>query len=260
MKLLISPWRSSTPRAIARYLGLRLMKLDDVVSNHHSIILNWGCSHLRGAASHKLFNDPINVRMAANKYFTFRRLEQKDIPTLEFTKSREEAIVWNAKHSVICHSDVHGHSGSGLTRIEPKTQLNLIPFVEMYTKYFPKTREVRVLCIKNGASYDTMFLEKKRILPERYAEFGLDGRPDWFIRTHENGWIFAREADCIPGVVELAQCAMGHLALDFGAVDVLTKPDGDKWDSRVGEINTAPGLEGQTLEFFKKGLHRLIRQ
>lgn len=259
MKLFISPWKSSTPRALSRYLGARLVRLDDVAKARVSSIVNWGCSSLHDAKAPRILNPANCVKMAANKLFTFQALLANKVPTLEFTKDREAAIAWNKKHTVIAHVDTNGHSGTGLTKLEPDTEMGRFPYCNLYTKYFQKTRELRILCIRNGDGYDTQLLEKKRVLPDRYAEFGLDKKPDWFIRTHGNGWIFARTVEEIPAAVSLAKMASRVLGLDFGAVDLLARPTDGGWDIRVGEVNTAPGLEGSTLEFFKTGLNRLLR-
>lgn len=261
MKLFLSPWRSATPRALSKHLGSRLRRLDTVDRLKAQTIINWGCSSLHGCEGVRVLNKPSHVGTAANKKSALMWLTSKQVATLEWTINREIALDWNKKHSVVAHSDVHGHSGSGLVRLEPGTTLDKFPYFELYTKYFQKDTEVRVLCIRHGATYETMFLEKKRIKPERYADFGLEGKPDWFIRTYDNGWIFSREADPIPGTTELAKATMLALGLDFGAVDILCKKKSDgTWGSLVGEVNTAPGLEGQTLEFFKDGLTRLIKE
>lgn len=260
MKLFISPWRSSTPRALSRYLGTRLRRLDDVQSLVVAQIVNWGCSSLHGCSAPRILNKPASVTLAANKLACLQVLNANKIPTLEFTGNREIALDWNQKSSVIAHMDVRGHSGSGLTRLEPKTSLGNVPYCELYTRYFQKDTEVRILCIKDGDEYSTMFLEKKRILPERYKEFGLEGKPDWFIRTHHNGWIFSREATEYPEATALAKTTVRVLGLDFGAVDILVKKTAEGAECRVGEVNTAPGLEGQTLEFFKTGLTRLLNK
>lgn len=256
MKLFISPWRSSTPRTLSRYVGTRLRRLADVDGLSVDAIINWGCSSLRGCSAPLILNKPSFVSLASDKLKCFQALAAGKVDTLEFTAQREVAVDWNRKHSVIAHTDVHGHSGSGLLRVVPESTHYNVPYCNLYTKYFQKDTEVRILAIKNGAGYDTMFLEKKRILPERYAEFGLAGKPDWFIRTHNNGWIFSREATPIQSALDLAGNTMSVLGLEFGAVDILVK----KTECRVGEVNTAPGLEGITLDFFKTGLSRLLKK
>lgn len=260
MNLFISPWKSYTPRALSSHLGTRLKRLDEAFNLHVRSIVNWGCSDLHGCAATSVLNNPGAVRNASSKTKAFMTLTSNKVPTLVWTVSREVAMDWNKKSSIIAHTDVHGHSGAGLTRIGPEAVHTAVPYCELYTRYFQKDTEVRILCIKDGAAYETMFLEKKRILPDRYAEFGLEGKPDWFIRTHSNGWIFSREAEPIPDALGLARSACTVLGLDFAAVDILCKKRSDGGhDCKVGEINTAPGLEGATLEFFKTGLSRLIR-
>lgn len=259
MNLFISPWKSSTPRALSRYLGTKLMRLENVDKPSGGVIVNWGCSSLRGASAARIINPPHNVRLASNKLLTLQALTHNKVPTLDFTQDRETAITWNAKNSIVAHTDVSGHSGSGLSRFEPNSDRSKIPFGQLFTKYFPKSTEMRILCIKNGDGYDTFYLEKKRVLPERYAEFGIATKPDWFIRTHTNGWIFARAVEVVQEAVDLATLTCRMLGLDFAAVDLLAKPLGDRLDIRVGEVNSAPGLEGATLEFFKTGLNRLVR-
>lgn len=258
MKLFISPWKSSTPRALSRYLGARLVRLEDARSGNVEAIVNWGCSALHGAWSSKVLNKPEQVRLAANKLRCIHTLGDNNIPTLDYTTDRQIALDWNKKSTIIAHDDLHGHSGRGLKKVEKDTENATFPFSSLYTRYFPKTRELRLLCIRDGAEYRTMLLEKKRVLPERYAEFGLDKKPDWWVRTYSNGWIFSREAEDLPAASELAIRACRAVGLDFAAVDILGKPTDIGWDLRVGEINTAPGLEGQTLDFFKTGLNRLL--
>lgn len=261
MKLFISPWKSSTPRTLSKSVGTRLRRLADVDGLKVDAIVNWGCSSLRGCSAPLILNKPSHVSMASDKLKCLQALASGKVQALEFTDQREVAIDWNRKHSIIAHSDVHGHSGSGLVRVAPEATLYNMPYCGLYTKYFQKDTEVRVLCIKEGAGYATMFLEKKRILPERYGEFGLAGKPDWFIRTHNNGWIFSRESAPIQGALDMAASAMEVLGLEFGAVDVLVKnKTGGTTECRVGEVNTAPGLDGQTLEFFKTGLSRLLKK
>jgi hypothetical protein len=264
-KIIVSPWRSETPRALSSHLGAKLYKLDRLTGREKvpRVLINWGCSDLRGLFGQITINPPSSVRQAANKHACLGVLAANRIMSLDYTNSRDLALEWGRKgHSVIGHSDVHGHSGRGLARYEP-TKIDEIPYCKLYTKYFPKDKEVRILVIRSGGAVaQTMYLEKKRILPERYAEFGLQGKPDWFIRTHDNGWIFAREAEEIPAAVELARNTCRIMGLTFAAVDILVKKNlavQGGWECKVGEVNTAPGLTGQTLDFFKEHLGSMVK-
>jgi glutathione synthase/RimK-type ligase-like ATP-grasp enzyme len=76
------------------------------------------------------------------------------------------------------------------------------------------------------------------------------------IRNHDNGWVFARVGiEPTQAVLDSAMLAVGALGLDFGAVDIATTRNNEK-PIVVFEINTAPGIEGTTLEkyldFFKE--------
>jgi D-alanine-D-alanine ligase-like ATP-grasp enzyme len=68
-----------------------------------------------------------------------------------------------------------------------------------------------------------------------------------YVRSYENGWIFARE-DVVrnPAAEAAAIAAVASLGLDFGAVDVILR----EGKAYVLEVNTAPGIEGATLSAY----------
>ena len=82
-------------------------------------------------------------------------------------------------------------------------------------------------------------------------------KPNWKVRNHDNGFIFVRGGFTAPdAVLEEARRAIKALGLDFGAVDII-------WNDKQGkafvlEVNTAPGLEGQTIEDYAEGFRRLF--
>ncbi len=74
------------------------------------------------------------------------------------------------------------------------------------------------------------------------------------VRNHDNGWVFCRQDVHPPDeVINQSIEAVRALGLDFGATDVGWNEYYQK--ACVFEVNTAPGLEGTTLEnyttFFK---------
>src|SRR5690606_32924060 len=78
---------------------------------------------------------------------------------------------------------------------------------------------------------------------------------NFMIRNHRNGFIFQRNEITIPADVEVqATKAFEASGLDFGAVDVI-------WNEHEGrayvlEINSAPGLEGTTLDNYVAAFKR----
>ena len=77
------------------------------------------------------------------------------------------------------------------------------------------------------------------------------------VRNVSNGWVFCREGcEAIPEADAAAVQAVKSLGLDWGAVDLKV----NQQRTRVGvlEVNTAPGLEGTTLEAYARGIRRLI--
>lgn len=256
--LMVSPWKGGTPRRLARALGLNLRtprEIERVTFRPGKIgfLVNWGCIVPITVGQNRILNRAPAVASAANKLTTFRLLTEAKVPTLEFTRDVQEAAKWLPNHSVVTHTDLHGHSGSGIVLV-PKGSKEL-PDGKVYTKYFPKKTECRVHVFKVGDEYETLYLEKKRISKERYEEFGIDKSPTTFIRTHSNGWIFARQVEPDPKALGLAVSTLKLLQLDYGAVDIMSI--GDKYV--VGEVNTAPGLEGECLEFYVNHFKRVLQ-
>ena len=74
------------------------------------------------------------------------------------------------------------------------------------------------------------------------------------IRNHTNGWIYARSDVAIPDMLcPIAIQAVNLLGLDFGAVDIGHRIIDNKFF--VFEVNTAPGLEGTTLDKYAKAIY-----
>jgi hypothetical protein len=194
-------------------------------------IINWGSTSI--LSNVQMINKPDMVALAANKLKAFYRMEIDDISLPAWTDDQEAAQDWSdADCVVVCRTKLTGHSGDGIIIVEKGDQ---VPVAPLYTKYIFKEKEFRVHVVA-GAVVDT---QRKIRDPEREPT-------DWKVRSYDNGFIYVRNG--IPGDVlrdTLACSATEALELDFGAVDIIQ----DKKDNYyVLEINTAPGLEGQTVE------------
>lgn len=261
--VLMSPWKGGTPRRLCNNLNLILRTPDQYELDKHKhlvgLIVNWGCSRVLGAGP-KMLNPASSVACASSKLACIKRLHEKAVPTLEFTLERPKAENWLKTSSVVGHFNLHAHSAQGLDLIKKGTQLPESHGRESYklfTRYFQKAVECRVHCIQGeGGKYKALYLQKKRVKEGRLAEFGLEESPQTYIRTYDNGWIFARDVSTDLRAVELACAAMQAVGLAYGAVDIMINTD----NYVVGEINTAPGLEGQALAFYVSNLGAMIER
>lgn len=219
------------------------------------LIVNWGCSKVLGAGP-QVLNPASVVAQASNKLSCLRKLHEKLIPSLQFTLDHKEAEGWLKTTSVVGHFNLHAHSAQGLELFKKGSTITRDD-IKLYTKYFPKKVESRVHCIiKEDGKYQCLYLEKGRVSEGRWSEFALTESPQTFIRTWDNGWIFKRNVNTDLEACNLASKTMAALGLSYGAVDIMFK-DGDYV---VGEVNTAPGLEGQCLSFYVNHLGKLIER
>lgn len=250
MTFRIYPYKpgSKSASALARALGGRVIKHKGSTyrwKRERDVIINWGCSSLftdsLGNVIKPDFNHPQAVRVAGNKKLCFEFLKKnlKDTSCLPpFTSDLSVAEGWRKgrkKFSVVCRRKLTGHSGEGITILQVGEDLP--KETPLYVAYIPKKKECRVHLVRGEL---ISYQEKKRRLEIP------DDKVDWRVRSHDNGFIFAREG-VVPDdrAVSIARSALEALSLDFGAVDLIWNEREDKW--YFLEVNTAPGLEGQTV-------------
>lgn len=186
------------------------------------------------------------------RYGKLRVLERAPAPdngmvvrTPEFTTNRGEAINWLIKgFTVVERHILNGNSGAGIRLVEPvkpgfeKADENIIQKCPLYVKYVPKKQEYRIhVC--GGEAVDIQRKARRKDV--------ADDAINWKVRNHDNGFIFARNegVPVPPDVIAQATIAVKALGLDFGAVDVIFSDKEQK--AYVLEVNTAPGLAGETL-------------
>lgn len=200
------------------------------------VVLNWGASRVSEEIGKcQILNHPHAVKKALNKLQTFQNLsEGVDIP--EWTESQQEASKWLEEgFTVVARTVLEGYGGAGIALVENGQQL---PDAPLYVKYIPKTEEYRVHVFKDEAFFVQRKARKKEMPDEEI---------NWKIRNLAGGFIFAHQDVQVPdGCKEQAVKAIAALGLDFGAVDIIWNKKRNKY--YVLEINTAPGLQGTTLE------------
>lgn len=259
MRTLILPYKigSASASALAQALGLRKINLNN--SNIHNMqrrIINWGNSGRNlppdGLGINTIINSLEAVSNASCKLQTMRILQDREVCIPRFTTSRQEAAQWLSEgKKVVSRSILNGNSGNGIG-IHTQTSNSELPNAPLFTEYVPKSEEYRVHVIKDvNGRYQVFDVQRKarsRNVP--------DENVNWEVRNLEGGFIFMREGvtrdNVQPEVWNESIKAINALGLDFGAVDVV-------WNHRrnsayVLEVNTAPGLEGTTLERYARTL------
>lgn len=224
-----------------------LVKPDSNTFKHRETdeLINWGCSHHPNwfdARKGHFINDPAANAIAVNKLKTFQALQDKvNIP--EWTtdpKDIQNTGEWLAR------TNLTGFGGDGIILFD--SNKDECPDAKLYVQYKKKKKEFRVHVFGNEVIDVTQ--KKKRT--------NFDGEVNTKIRNYGNGWVYCREDIEIPNdLFDQARAALEAVGLTFGAVDIIWNEKENK--SYVLEINTAPGLEGTTIESYKNAILNEIK-
>lgn len=202
-------------------------------------IINWGSTECKSYDN--VLNPASLVQRASNKLTAFTSWGGTHCPRIPlWTTSRKEASEWFSQKKfkeclVVCRTILSGHSGNGIVISSSPRELVDAP---LYTLYIPKDAEYRV----HMADWrvEPIFVQRKVRDPDREPT-------TWKVRSHANGFIYQHnhKSDIPLDVLAQAASAFKASSLDFGAVDVIYNERERK--AYVLEINTAPGLEGETI-------------
>lgn len=214
-----------------------------------SLIVNYGSSN-RPAWQQvgTWLNQPRAAASSGNKLLAFQAFRERNLQIPDFTTDRHVALGWLAEGQVVvCRTILNGHSGRGIVLADVPDKLVAAP---LYVKYKKKRKEFRVHVFK-GQVIDVAEKRRRRV-EQRPPQF------DGYIRNLANGWVFCRDGVVKPADLDgLACSACTALGLDFGAVDII-------WNERenkcyVLEVNTAPGLQGTTLDNYANAIYKWAR-
>jgi len=237
MTIRIEPYKfwSGGSKALGKRCGiLRATRRQVEKHGDFDYVINWGRGERRFNSEY--INNPEQVVLASNKLRTAETLGNYGVSQPDFTTQKEVAAAWLAEGStVMCRTLLRAFGGRGIVLVCPGEPLIAAP---MYTKYIKKTDEYRVHVLGDKV-IDVQQKRKRQEIPNEEVNYQ--------IRNHRNGWVFCRGGVNPPDCVHTAAVrAVSALGLDFGAVDVGFNARRDK--ARVYEVNTAPGLEGSTLD------------
>lgn len=240
--------KSKSAKALANRLGIKRIKHENsrFKGREDKTVINWGCADNLPLNCYKgiIINHNALVNYNSSKLNFFLDMEEYTPP---FTLCKEGAKEMVQNGAVVCRTILNGHGGAGIIVATNEDELVRAP---LYVQYIKKYAEYRVHCM-DGEVID---MQRKIKDPDRDVT-------DWLVRSHDNGFIYARNGldhDSLY-VIESKKAALEcfiESGLDFGAVDVIYNAYHKK--AYVLEINTAPGLEGQTLESYANGFEKLI--
>lgn len=237
MKVRIEPYKrwSGGARALGKRCGI-LRATPKQVQKHGDFdyIINWGNSERRFKGEY--INKPEKVVLASDKLRTAEALGNYGVSQPAFTTDRKVAEQWIEEgNQVLCRKLLRASCGRGIVLAETVDALVRAP---LYTMYVKKQDEYRVHVL--GDRIIDVQQKKKR------QEVDND-EVNYQIRNARHGWVFCRGGVEPPrAVTEAAVRAVDALGLDFGAVDV--GYNAHHKSAAVYEVNTAPGLEGTTLD------------
>lgn len=212
-------------------------------------IVNWGVGDDSKFPEfdfeYNLLNCPDAVLRAVNKRKAFEVWAGQHVSTVPWTANKAVAQEWLQEGStVIVRKILTGCEGAGIIVVEKGQPL---PDAPLYSKYIFKIREFRV-----HATRQTAFASHMKIKDPKTTE-----QPKtWKVRSYANGFIFQRNNVPVSAARSaLAIEAVSTLGLDFGAVDIIEDKHGKFY---VLEVNTAPGIEGQTTPAYAGAIKELL--
>jgi hypothetical protein len=174
-----------------------------------------------------------------------RELGERALAVLTTNEAR--LPVGNGPSLLLARHVVHSRGTDIRMCIEPwQVEAAIAGGAGFFTSYVPSVREFRTWTYRNRhlGTY-----EKVLRRPQDFKRIG---------RNHANGFDFSGvENDAVPQALkDVSRDALRGLGLDFGAVDVIQKPDGGYV---VLEVNSAPGVSDERRRVIQALSHRVAR-
>ena len=249
---------SKSAKALAEALGGKVLRLEGSTYKWKSgdVVINWGASKTPEwydtpsvVLNCNLINDPENIREVTDKLRFFQLMLEQGVSDVIPRFWTDKDSIPDDAFPVVCRTILNGHSGAGIV-ISPD-RLSLVE-APLFTQYLKKKDEYRVHIGRQESEEVIIAVQRKARRLNHPTE-----DVNWQVRNHGNGFVYVREGVCPPvGVVEAAKACFRASGLDFGAVDVIWNDNKEK--AYVLEINTAPGLEGQTVQDYADFFQDLV--
>lgn len=231
---------SRSAKVMAEALGCTRLKTSGsrFKGNSSKTVLCWGKANItREHEKCKVINNPNTIEDCVNKINFLNLLVWNEIPTVEFFFNPDDRPEGK---TILARTIINGSGGEGIIIVPPDQPL---PPAPLYTVYKKKKAEYRVHFLNDTCFY---VQQKKRNL-------GVEN-PNWMVRSHDNGFVFARATEVPPKVMEVATLFASQLFIDFGALDIIYNEHEDM--AYILECNSAPGVEPSTAEEYRKELFK----
>lgn len=243
---------SEGAKALAAALKIKRIRHEgsSFVGGSNKTVINWGSRDLPTEVRKcRVLNNEEALNAVVNKLSFFRLCSNAPADrrprTPRWTTDSKEAISWvTDKKEVVARRVLNGSSGEGIQFMSFDKKDSFVE-APLYTEYVKKKDEYRVHFV-NGQIID---YQRKALRSGTNPD-----KIDWRIRNLDGGFVFIRH-DVTGDVIKLptdvttqAQKAIDVSGIDFGAIDLIyNEKEGQAY---VLEVNTAPGLQGETVESY----------
>jgi hypothetical protein len=235
MIYVLCPRPSSGARELVAWLranGSEARKVRRIPALHvGDLLVNWGVSGIDATTLDRA--DVLNPNVCTNKYHQLEALADAGVPVPEHRRTRPESMQgWLARRFY------HREASDLLAELDHG---------DYYVWFIPVEREFRIHIFK-GKSIRAGMKVPRTTTPH----------PNF--RSWAAGWKLSYGSDCQSYMRQsfrnTARRAVEALGLDFGAVDLAVRANGD---IVVWEVNTAPGLEGGTIAAYGRHIQEVDR-
>ena len=259
-KYFILPYKmgSHSSRALANELGIKQIYPDRRYRGRpNHILINWGYNTQPEVPTRnckEILNPFSSTPYVSDKlkFFSFDSTARK----VQHTTNKLEALSYlttpsRAGRSIFCRTILNGHGGNGIVLAKTPDEIVNAPLYTMGITHHVK--EYRIHIFKGEVFH---IQQKRKMTSEKLEELGIEHTS--LIRNYANGYVFAINDIEPPSGDTLQQAKLGitDYALDFGAVDIIENEAGF---GHILEINSAPGLEGTTLNKYKEVFTNYLR-
>lgn len=196
-------------------------------------VIRWGDRIDLGVSSNAIqYNTAQNLNHASNKKLAREILEKAGVAVPKLIKNDE---LYKADYPVVLRPSRHR---AGLNFFVINSDEDLVKATSRFkskeeyyiSEVYPKTEEYRVHC----ASGKALLIKRKPEPPDKSVVA-------WNFHQNELPWTTIERRNYDIDMVKMALKAVSALGLDFGAVDIMSKPTNKKLPKHVViEVNTAP--------------------